>query len=126
MLHGAIFNLVLNAVQASPDGGVVLVEAEELSARQTPVGETAFVRGSVAIRVSDQGPGVPDTLTERVFDPFFTTKQGGTGLGLAIVQRAVTAHGGHVVVASTERGTRFTVLIPRSPSAPLARRRANG
>jgi signal transduction histidine kinase len=128
MLHGAIFNLVLNAVQASPEGGVVLVEAEELSSRQTPVGDVAFVRGSVAIRVSDQGPGVSDALSERVFDPFFTTKEGGTGLGLAVVQRAVTAHGGHVVVASTTRGARFTVLLPRSPSAkiPYTQRSAHG
>jgi len=126
VLHGAIFNLLLNAVQASPQGGVVLVEAEELSSRQTPVGDVAFLRGSVAIRVSDQGPGVPEALAERVFDPFFTTKKTGSGLGLAIVQRAVTAHGGHVVGSSTDGGARFTVLLPRSPSASVLQRRING
>ena len=121
VLHRAVFNLLLNAVQVSPDLGAVVVEAEELSPRQTPAGEVAFLRGSIAVRVSDQGPGVPPGLRDRVFDPFFTTKERGTGLGLAIVQRAVTAHGGHVIVEGSERGARFTVLLPRPAASQLVR-----
>lgn len=123
VLHRALFNLVLNAIQASPQGGVVMVEAEALSPRQTPVGERAFVRGSVAVRVSDQGPGLPRDILDRVFDPFFTTKERGSGLGLAIVQRSVAAHGGHVVVDSTEFGARFTVILPRA-GTPAGMQRA--
>jgi signal transduction histidine kinase len=121
VLHRALFNLLLNALQASPDDGVVLVEAELLSPRQTPVGERAFIRGSVAVRVSDQGGGVPREILDRVFDPFFTTKERGTGLGLAVVQRAVAAHGGHVVVDSSAYGARFTVILPRAATAAAQR-----
>jgi signal transduction histidine kinase len=125
VLHRALFNLVLNALQASPDGGVVRVEAEALSPRQTPVGERAFLRGSVALRVSDQGPGVPRELLDRVFDPFFTTRERGSGLGLAIVQRSVAAHGGHVVVDSSAHGARFTVVLPRAGTPSVAQKVIN-
>jgi signal transduction histidine kinase len=121
VLHRALFNLLLNALQASPEHSVVFVEAEALSARQTPVGERAFVRGGVAVRVSDQGPGVPRDIVDRVFDPFFTTKERGSGLGLAIVQRSVAAHGGHVVVDSSAHGARFTVILPRAATADAQR-----
>lgn len=126
VLHRALFNLVLNAIQASPAGGVVLVEAEALSPRQTPVGEAAFLRGSVAVRVSDQGPGVPQNILDRVFDPFFTTKERGSGLGLAIVHRSIAAHGGHVVVDSSSFGARFTVILPRTATPPKAQRTMHG
>ena len=68
---------------------------------------------AVALRVSDNGPGIPIELRERVFDPFFTTKTGGTGLGLPIVHRAIEAHRGFVFVDSSPKGTRFTVLLPQ-------------
>ena len=122
MLHRSLFNLVLNAMQASPASGVVRVEAEALSPRQTPVGERAFVRGSVAVRVSDQGGGVSGDILDRVFDPFFTTRERGSGLGLAIVQRSVAAHGGHVVVDSSSFGARFTVILPRAGTPAIAQR----
>lgn len=122
VLHRALFNLVLNAMQASPERGVITVEAEALSPRQTPVGERAFLRGSVAVRVSDQGSGVPRDILDRVFDPFFTTKERGTGLGLAVVQRSVAAHGGHVVVDSSAHGARFTVILPRAGTPAAAQR----
>ncbi|HUF66185.1 MAG TPA: ATP-binding protein [Gemmatimonadaceae bacterium] len=126
VLHRALFNLVLNAIQASSAGGVVLVEAEALSPRQTPVGEEAFLRGSVAVRVSDHGPGVPQAILDRVFDPFFTTKERGSGLGLAIVHRSIAAHGGHVVVDSNSYGARFTVILPRTATPAKAQRAMHG
>lgn len=98
------------------------MEAEALSPRQTPVGERAFVRGSVAVRVSDQGGGVSGDILDRVFDPFFTTRERGSGLGLAIVQRSVAAHGGHVVVDSSSFGARFTVILPRAGTPAIAQR----
>ena len=119
LLHRAIFNLALNAVQASPDGGEVLVEITTIAADQMPLG-TAFERGGVAVRVTDQGPGIPDEIRERLFDPFFTTRPGGSGLGLAVVHRAIEAHRGLVFHDSPGKGTRFTILLPRAQNADAA------
>jgi signal transduction histidine kinase len=69
--------------------------------------------------VTDAGPGIPPEIRDRMFDPFFTTKPNGSGLGLAVVHRAIDAHRGLVFVDSGVRGTRFTVILPRSQ--PLAR-----
>ncbi|HET7553216.1 MAG TPA: ATP-binding protein [Gemmatimonadaceae bacterium] len=113
LLHRAVFNIVLNAVQASPDGGTVRVELSEMGGDQLPRG-VLFPDDAIALHVVDEGPGIPADLRDRVFDPFFTTKAGGTGLGLPIVHRAVDAHRGVVLVDSSSRGTRFSVLLPRS------------
>ena len=118
LLHRALFNLLLNAIQASPPGGSIFVEAAELSPRQTPIDGAPFLSGGLAIRISDEGGGIPEEIRKRVFDPFVSTKRGGTGLGLAVVQRAVTAHKGLVLVDTTASGSRFTVLLPRSTKSP--------
>ncbi len=115
LLHRAVFNLTLNAVQASPDGGRVRVELAPLSMDQVPAG-VSFDLGGIALRVSDDGPGIPVEIRDRLFDPFFTTKPGGSGLGLSIVHRAIEAHAGFVFVDSDDRGTRVTVLLPSHQS----------
>ncbi len=113
LLHRAIFNITLNAVQAAPaDSGRVTVEVSQLNVEQIPTG-VPFDVSAIALRVSDNGPGIPIELRERVFDPFFTTKTGGTGLGLPIVHRAIEAHRGFVFMDSSPKGTRFTVLLPQ-------------
>ncbi len=113
LLHRAIFNITLNAVQAAPaDSGRVTVELSKLNLEQIPTG-VPFEVSAVALRVSDNGAGIPIELRERIFDPFFTTKTGGTGLGLPIVHRAIEAHRGFVFVDSSPKGTRFTVLLPQ-------------
>ena len=112
MLHRAFFNLILNALQASPPNAIVRVEAATLLPHQVESTAPAFARGAVAIRVIDQGPGIPEELKVKLFHPFFTTKKNGNGLGLAIVHRSIEAHHGLVVVDSDERGSRFTVLLP--------------
>ncbi len=114
LLHRAIFNLVLNAMQASPAGGTVHVTARAVDRARLPSG-VAFASGAFEIAVTDQGPGIAPEIAERLFEPFSTTKQGGTGLGLAVTHRAVEAHKGYVLVDSGRAGTRFTVLLPRSP-----------
>jgi len=116
MLHRAFFNLVLNALQASPPGSVVRLEAATLLPQQLDWRAAALETGAVAVRVIDRGHGIPEDVRARLFDPFFTTKEGGSGLGLAIVHRAIEAHRGVVVVEAGEDGigSRFTVLLPRT------------
>ncbi len=115
LLHRAIFNLLLNAVQASPSGGEVRVEAAELAPHQLPAEAKHFVRGGIMLQVSDQGKGIDEAIKDRMFDPFVTTKAGGSGLGLSIVHRAVEAHHGFILVdpASAAGGTMFTVILPK-------------
>ena len=112
LLHRAVFNLTLNAVQAAPQAGRVTVEVVSLTVDQTPSG-LSFDHGAIALRVTDDGPGIPDEVRDSLFEPFITTKPGGTGLGLPIVHRAIEAHRGVVFVDSSDSGTRFTVLLPK-------------
>jgi len=96
-----LLNLLHNAIDASPPGGVVSVSCrEEL--------------GELVIEVEDEGPGIPPGDLDRIFDPFFTTKAPGegTGLGLAIVHRIVESHGGRIGVENTGHGARFRVRLP--------------
>lgn len=121
LLHRAVFNLALNAVQASPAAGEVRVEVASMSAGQIPGGlPSSFDQenGVVSLRVIDQGSGIPMSIRDQMFDPFVTTKPGGTGLGLPVVHRAIEAHRGLVFVDSGSTGTRFTVLLPRTQTAP--------
>ncbi|MCB9742003.1 MAG: hypothetical protein H6741_09605 [Alphaproteobacteria bacterium] len=97
-----LWNLVLNAAQAMPDGGTVelrLRDADDL----------------VRIDVRDQGVGIPEGELSQVFDPFYSKRSGGTGLGLATVDRLVQAHHGRVTVDSAQgNGTRFTIWLPKT------------
>jgi signal transduction histidine kinase len=114
LIHRAIFNLVLNAVQASPPNGEVFVEGGELQPHQLPDGQAEFAGGAFGVLVTDQGPGIAPEIRDRLFDPFVTTKSGGSGLGLSIVQRAVQAHGGIITVSAPGEETRFTIVLPKS------------
>lgn len=103
-----LLNLILNAVEAMPDGGAlrITVAAER-------EGEAA---SSVRLAVSDTGVGIEPGIRSRLFDPFFTTSEEGTGLGLAIVHAIVEGHRGRVEVDSTVgRGSTFTVVLPMGP-----------
>ncbi len=110
LLRQAVSNLVENAVKYSPDGSKV-----QLIARR----EEDFV----ILEVTDQGPGIPRELLERVFEPFFrvddarSRQQGGAGLGLALVRAIVEAHGGTVCVEENDGGgSRFVVKLPAARS----------
>jgi two-component system, NtrC family, sensor histidine kinase PilS len=110
LLHRAVFNLVLNAVQHAGPAGLVTVELEQ-PPDLVPVG-VAF-HAPVCLVVRDSGPGVRPEDLPRVFDPFFTRRSGGTGLGLAMVHRAVEAHGGTVLAdGAPAGGARFTIYLP--------------
>jgi signal transduction histidine kinase len=108
-LQQVFMNLLLNAIHASPQGGVV--RARAFADRD---GDAA------CIEISDSGPGIPEEDLERIFDPFFTTKgpDQGTGLGLMICHRLVSDHGGEIEVASRPgQGATFYVRLPtREPS----------
>jgi signal transduction histidine kinase len=100
LLHRALSNLVLNAIDAMPQGGSLTIR-------------TLAVNGRVEISVSDTGSGLTPEECERLFTPYYTTKQHGTGLGLAIVQSVVSDHGGKIAVESTrDRGTTFRIELP--------------
>jgi len=98
-----LLNLILNAIDASPRHGTVVVQID---------GDGDDVR----VRVVDEGTGVPPENEARIFEPFFTTKRShlGTGLGLAIVRRIVERHNGRIEARSSRgKGTTFEVRIPR-------------
>jgi signal transduction histidine kinase len=118
LMHRAIFNLLLNAVQASPPNRDVLLEGGELLPHQLPEGHPEFASGAYGVLVTDQGSGIAPQIRDRLFDPFVTTKPGGSGLGLSIVQRAVQAHGGLVSVSPPGEETRFTIVLPKSRQSP--------
>ncbi len=97
-------NLIGNAVEAmSANGGTLAVRAQPFREGQG--------RPQVEITVSDNGPGIPDEIRERIYEPFVTTKAQGTGLGLAITKRIVTAHRGSIRLNSFPGGTVFHVFL---------------
>ncbi len=101
-LERALYNLLLNACEAAPPmGGTVEVTAGE-------------VAGSITISVADNGPGIAESIRERLFHPFVSYgKENGTGLGLAVVQKIVQDHGGEIVVERTVQGrTVFRIVLP--------------
>jgi signal transduction histidine kinase len=107
-LRRALGNLVLNALDAMPEGGTLRVR-------------TALHDAGVRLEVSDSGQGLTEEECQRLFTPYYTTKQHGTGLGLAIVQSVVSDHHGKISVSSASaRGTSFTIDLPASQPDPLA------
>ena len=118
LMHRAIFNLLLNAVQASPPNREVKIEGGTLQPHQLPHGHDEFAEGAYGIVVIDQGSGIAPQIRDRLFDPFVTTRTGGSGLGLSIVQRAVQAHGGLITVSAPGEETRFTIVLPKGKQAP--------
>ncbi|HVD74235.1 MAG TPA: ATP-binding protein [Xanthobacteraceae bacterium] len=116
----ALVNLVVNARDATPEGGMVTFTAENLVLDPSP-GETGMSREVVALTVADAGVGIPEDVLPRIFDPFFTTKPvgKGTGLGLSQVYGFARQAGGSVKVESVVgKGTRVTMYLPRAATAP--------
>ena len=106
-------NLVINAFEAMNGRGRVAIAAHTASI-EVEHGAHGEAPGTViVVDVSDDGPGVPPELADRIFNPFFTTKAQGSGLGLAIVRKIVDAHDGRIDLRSAPgEGTRFTVTLP--------------
>jgi two-component system sensor histidine kinase PilS (NtrC family) len=114
LLYRAVFNLVLNAVQAVGPEGQIFVEVDRHHTADDAEAPTAITGELLAIQVTDDGPGIPPELRNRLFEPFVTSKPGGSGLGLPVVHRAAEAHRGVVLVDGLPRGTRFTMILPVS------------
>jgi len=122
LLKQAAINVIQNGAQSMPDGGcleVVLEEAREPGRGNTTNGlaqrppNTSSVWKFAILRISDEGPGIPEDIREKIFDLYFTTKAGGSGIGLAMTYRILQLHHGSIEVQSkVDRGTEFQLRIP--------------
>lgn len=99
MLQQALLNLILNATEAMPDGGLLTIRSR-------------LDNGYVTVDINDTGMGIPAEIRDKIFDPFFTTKSDGTGLGLSIVYNIMAIHNGEVAFNSDREGTTFTLKLP--------------
>lgn len=122
-----INNIVINAQQAMPEGGELMVTVDNIPAaspkrkKQIPLDEaTSYIR----ISIRDSGVGIPAAHINRIFDPYFTTKQQGSGLGLATSYSIVKSHDGFISVESEiEKGALFEVYLPASPANVIPEKR---
>jgi signal transduction histidine kinase len=106
-LKEVLVNLIVNACEAMVDGGMIKIIEEKKNSANSAVVEI--------IKVSDNGPGIPEAIQEKLFQPFFSTKEEGTGLGLSIATRIVEDHGGWMDIKSTEgQGTTFIINLPQT------------
>jgi signal transduction histidine kinase len=113
-LNQTLMNLVVNAIDAMPDGGVLTISTKRVGAK-------------ISLAVSDNGAGIDPAIQSRLFDPFFTTKEAGkgTGLGLYIVKQEADRHNAQISVDSTPgKGTTFTLLFPDMTTPSVERRAA--
>lgn len=100
LLHQALLNIIVNAVEATPAGGQVQVEA-------------SVSDGACRLRITDTGSGIPESVKNKIFQLYFTTKSGGSGIGLAVAYRSLQLHGGDIKVESqVGEGTSFELTIP--------------
>jgi signal transduction histidine kinase len=104
-----VYNIARNAVQAMPDGGKFTLQVDREG-------------DDLVMRLSDNGPGIPEEIADRLFESFVTArKREGTGLGLAIVKKIVQEHGGTVTCKTrVGKGTTFEVRVPAGIPAPAA------
>lgn len=104
-IQQALLNLVMNAIEASPSDGIVVL-------RGTRQGK------SIQLQIENENGPIPRDAVERIFEPFFTTKQAGTGLGLAIARNIARGHGGDLVLSRNERSIQFSITLPAYTEKP--------
>lgn len=109
-----IHNIVVNAVQAMPKGGILTVKTSNLDSGG--ITTLSMLPGQyVSVTIADNGTGIPGKLLPNIFDPYFTTKEDGSGLGLAIAYSIIQRHDAHIAVESeVDIGTTFTIYLPAS------------
>jgi PAS domain S-box-containing protein len=95
----AVLNLMVNALEAMPEGGALALEARGLDS-------------TIQVEVRDTGPGIPPEVGQDLFQPYVTSKERGSGIGLALVEKLISQHGGHVTYQSSPQGTTFLLNLP--------------
>jgi two-component system, cell cycle sensor histidine kinase and response regulator CckA len=119
-INQVLNNLIINACQAMPEGGILRIAARN----ETINGENPFELrpgGFVRIEVADQGIGIPEKHLNQIFDPYFTTKESGSGLGLSISHSIIKKHGGAITVDSKPgEGSTFCLFLPATQKSELA------
>jgi len=118
-LSQVIHNLVINAEQAMPDGGKIIISVNNIKIKKHEslrIPEGMYVM----ISIRDSGTGIPKELLDKVFDPYFTTKHKGTGLGLAIAYSIIKNHSGFITVDSEYgKGSVFNIYLPASDTESI-------
>lgn len=114
-INQVINNLVINAVQAMPDGGIIQVKADNYLLEAEEEGNILKKGQYVRLCLRDQGKGIVPENLDKIFDPYFTDKEGGTGLGLSTSYSIMRKHGGHITCQSQPgAGAQFTLYLPAS------------
>ena len=107
LVKTCIFNIMINAFQAMPEGGKITLQ-------------TTSDNGDFLLKIGDTGSGVPRENIDKIFEPFFTTKAAGLGLGLPITKRIIEEHGGTITCENVEKqGSRFTIRLPLAPDSQI-------
>jgi signal transduction histidine kinase len=123
-LRQVLLNLLLNALDAMPEGGNVWVDVDTTAPPSALVADERrqTERPHISIRVRDDGPGMPTEVSERIFEPFVSTKPNGIGLGLSICRRIVESHDGQIAARNRQpSGAEFMIWLPlHSPAPPRA------
>jgi len=113
-INQVIQNMVINADQAMPEGGEIIIIGRNVNLKRSsvlPLKAGKFVK----ISIQDRGTGIPEKHLDKIFDPYFSTKQKGSGLGLTICYHILKKHGGHIdVISNREKGALFNVYLPAS------------
>ena len=104
MAQQVVLNLIINALQAMPEGGTLRVS---IGLRRT-----RYKKAYVDVSITDSGPGIPEDVKEKIFDPFFTTRSMGTGLGLSISLQIAREHGGNLTARNLTQGATFRFSLP--------------
>jgi PAS domain S-box-containing protein len=116
-IRQALLNILLNAIHAMPAGGELIIKTTHFRNKReefliSPENEN-FKAEWILIRISDNGPGIPSSIIDKIFDPFYTNKKGGTGLGLSITQNIISEHKGKIKVSNSKfGGAVFSIYLP--------------
>jgi len=114
-MQQVLLNLMINAVQAMPEGGKLSVSASVKDYKEVRSGITAALSAdkAVEVKIQDSGEGISPEDMEHIFEPFFTKKSKGTGLGLSISRKIIRGHGGEIICESNKgKGTLFVIYLP--------------
>ena len=95
----AVLNLMINALEAMPQGGTLTLSA-------------AVIDGEFRVSVKDSGPGIPPEVQKNLFLPYFSTKTTGSGMGLALSEKLISQHGGHIEFRTGPEGATFDISVP--------------